>query len=370
MACPPVYHVAVQGVLLPAELMDAIIEVRVEQAIDTPTSFAIQFQDDLCAGRLMRASHEALQPGRVVTVAGDHGGEVTGLVHGPIHSIHQTMAKGGQGSTIEVRGGDRQVDMSRVKRQRAWQGRASDAAFEILSSRYGISPIVENTPVIYGTSGPTLNQASSDFDFLQRIAELSNVSFWLDWECVLGGRSVNVVEYGHFRPSPSRTGGDREREPLGLVLNGRDPRDGTVTRLNIRQEHERPTSTKARTVENAEAVSGDVESTQPALDAGGRGVGSGERNAPMTRVPSPGPYAEVRVRAEAAITRAGWHVRAEGSTTGDRLQGILRPHQITTVAGVDPQHAGHYQVESVVHVITPSEHLMDFVLRRNVLMEI
>jgi hypothetical protein len=74
---------------------------------------------------------------------------------------------------------------------------------------------------------------------------------------------------------------------------------------------------------------------------------------------------ELRPRAEAAMTEAGWFLNATASTTAHMLGGVLAPHAVIEVEGFGPRDSGAYQVAAVTHVVTAADHWMDLRLRRN-----
>jgi hypothetical protein len=109
-----------------------------------------------------------------------------------------------------------------------------------------------------------------------------------------------------------------------------------------------------------------VTDPQPAVQTGGTGLLGLTGIERSMCIASAGNLQELRPKAEAALTDAGWFVNATASTTAFMLGGVvLMPHDVVSVDGLGPQHSGAYQVKAVTHVINAADHFMDLELRRN-----
>src|SRR5262245_5593893 len=181
--------------LLRDDLVNRIAEVRVEQSLDEPTRFAIRLEDDICDGDFGVMYASELQCGTMITIAVQVGDAIKCLVRGPITDAHASFALGGPGTSYEIWGEDRRIELDRKCFQHRWSGRASDAAQTILSPKFLTK--IQDTNIIYGSSRKqgrevleTLNQRSTDASFIACIARDNNLYFWLEYECRAAGDSL------------------------------------------------------------------------------------------------------------------------------------------------------------------------------------
>ena len=205
--------------LLSQELMDCVTEVRVEQFLDEPTRLPSVFRRTSktvnpasCNPPSCSASKSSPSPSSIT-------GALVCLVRGPITERKSSLTLGGPGSWYEIDGTDRRVEMSRVCYQTCWEGRASDAASQILSL-YGFESDVQETTRVYEESTGTLNQRATDQDFLKSLARTNNLSFWITAkaEVDFSGSALTVEETAHFTASPPRAeGGTLRRGSSGFA---------------------------------------------------------------------------------------------------------------------------------------------------------
>ena len=362
-------------------LLGCIAEVRVEQFLDKPTEFGIRFEEDIAGGqpRLLRSAE--LQAGKMITIAAPAVDGFKCLVRGPVTDANSTIKLGGAGSSFDIRGQDRRVELDRRVTQLVWEGRGSDCATAILA-HYGFEPRVENTTRVYDERTGTLNQQGTDLAFLRRIMKRNNLCFWLTYRCELSGldlfrRRLRVAEIANFRSSPDRGAKKTLAAANVLKLAGDaiptlrvnvDPSQcQNVSNFEIDTSAERPTAhtgnaLSQRDVEIRRTSTVDV---QPTIDTDGLGLSTvGPKNRQIF-VSSPGDDQELAPRAQAALTDAGWFQTAKASTTAHMLGGVLAPHDVIRVEGLGARHGGAYQVKSVTHVINGADHKMDIRLRRN-----
>lgn len=373
--------IAADGVLLDADLMDCLTEVRVQQYLDTPTEFAVRFQEDLDSGKQFLMEHEQARPETVWTIAVDTDDGLVALVHGPVERVRCSVQLGGPGSWFELHGRDRRIELDRVCETRCWEGFASDVAQSILQT-YKFVPELEKTSQLYSKDGTTLNQRGTDYQLVSRLAAQNNFCFWLSYEASQAGDRLKVKETAHFMPSPPRpsAGGSTPaptdlltaRSDLALRVHVEGDECQTVTKFELEVDVERPSQFRGTTIDDLSLLEERTNTTdsQPPIERRGQGLTDAGRGQGIERVicvTSAGPMAEADPKGNAALTRAGWFIEANGSTTAYMLDGVLSPHDIVKVAGLGGKHSGNYQVEQVTHVINASDHFMDFKLRRNAL---
>ena len=375
-----------QNALLPDQLLECITEVRVEQSLDEPTRFAIRFQEDLEGGEPTIMKADELQCERMITIAVSAGGAIKCLVRGPITDVKCSVKLGGPGSWYEIHGTDRRAELDRKCIQRAWTGRASEAAQTILSPVFTTD--IEQTPIVYGAprSGArqvsqTLNQRATDTAFVRQIARQNNLHFWVDYKCEtrgLGGDALDVTETTHVRPSPPRPqaspAGPNSVDQIQLVPNvtvklrvhvDKDQCQN-VTVFDLSMNPDQPSQAPGRALDDRDLNQhrAAVSDPQPTIRQDGQRLAGcqSERDVCITTA---GNQDELQTKSEAALTDAGWFVNATASTTAHMLGGVLIPHDVVEVEGLGKKHSGPYQVKTVTHVVNAADHFMDLELRHN-----
>jgi hypothetical protein len=378
--------------LLRDDLVDCITEVRVEQFLDDSTLFAIRFQEDISGGQPRIMPAPELQCGQVITIAVKVGDEMKCLVRGPITNVKCSVMLGGPGSSFEIHGQDRRIELDRKCKRQHWVGLESEAAASILKDEHKFRKIcIQTTSKRYGgTRGngeptvETLNQRATDEAFLRQIACRNNLHFWIEYECRsnglnLSGESLEVTEIANLRSSPLRPVdaknvlGCEERIKL-------KPKVKVTLRVNVEKEQCQSVTTFNMTMntERASRFSGSAlndrdgrpphsimaNDRQPAIAKGGRTLADCQPERDLC-ITTAGNEEELQRKAESALTEAGWFIEATASTTAHMLGGVLLPHDEVEVQGLGSDHSGLYQVEAVTHVINAADHFMDLQLRRN-----
>lgn len=376
--------------LLSERLMDCITEVRVEQFLDEPTQFAIRFQEDIVDDEPMIMKAPELQCEQMIAITVEIDGELKCLVRGPITHTQCAITLGGPGSSVQVQGQDRRIELDRKCVRKAWKGRASDAAERILSDAFDSTDITQ-TNIIYGAprsgSGQatqTLNQRFTNEAFLKEIARRNNLNYWLSYACKrdrldLTGNSLKIEETANLKPSPPRPKSNGLPKPpidliqllptvkVALRVNVEPDQCQNVTAFQLEVNPEQPNRFSGSALDESDLSEQSTTATdpQPTIRDKGQRLTACEAERDLC-VTTAGNAVELQNKAEAALTEAGWYVRATASTTAHMLGGVLFPHDVLDVEGLGKDNSGPYQVETVTHVINAADHFMDVDLRRNV----
>ena len=257
-----------QNTPLSAGLLECLIEVRVEQSLDEPTKFGIRVREDISGGEPVAANSPELRVETIVTIAVPRDDGLFCLARGPITEAQSQYTLGGPGSWYEVHGADRRVELGRRCYQYAWEGKASDAARQILSGS-GFTTDVQDTSRTYGRSSQTLNQRATDLDFLKTIARENGYFLWITYDAQRAGFGgvaagpLTVTETAHFRTSPYRSLGASGVPPsianialaptVSPTIRAGAGGDcaNNVTSFEVREEVERPNSASASGVDDA-----------------------------------------------------------------------------------------------------------------------
>jgi len=366
--------------LLKDDLLNRITEVRVEQTLDDPTRFGIRLEEDICKGDFEIIKAPEIQSGTMISIAVKVGDRVTCLVRGPITDVDSNFMLSGAGSSCEIRGEDRRIELDRTCTRKGWSGRASDAAKSILLTAH-FEPNVHTTDIIYGgkqqNGNPvreTLNQRYKDLYFLAEIARDNNLHFWLEYDCTITGDRLKIKEKANVQPSPPRADTATPDSQVKLVpttdvklkINVPDTNSSNVTSFRLKMDGERPNRYQGSAMDDRQVKRFAVDPTDPQppiREDGLRFPGlQADRDLCITTA---GPPEELQAKAAAALTRAGWFLNATASTSTNKLCSILQPHDVVCVEGLGTAHSGPYQVTSVTHVINAADHFMDLELRRN-----
>jgi hypothetical protein len=369
-----------QNRLLKDDLLNRITEIRVEQTLDDPTRFAIRLEDDICKNGFEILRSPDIECGTIIAIAVKINGKTTCLVRGPITDVHSNLMLAGAGSSCEIRGEDRRIEMTRECVPFGWSGLASAAATTLLQ-RAKFQSNVHDTNIIYGgtrKSGnevlETLNQRYKDLYFIEEIARDNNLHFWIDYHCDDVGDALVITEFANLQPSPPRTDISTPDSQVQLVpttevtlrINVADFNTSNVTTFNLRMEAERPNKFDGFVIDDRALKLSTVNPSDPQPPIRKNGVRfpgiAFDRTMCITTGGTP---EELNAKAEAALTNAGWFLIATASTTTNKLCAIIQAHDIVSVQGLGTAHDGAYQVTSVTHVINAADHFMDLELRRN-----
>lgn len=368
------------------DLMQWIVEARVEQELSKETKFSIRFEDDLCEGNFEVAGNEQLRANTLIGIFVKAQDKFECLVHGPITRIRTSAMVGGTGSWVEVTGLDRRIELGRTELQASWTGFASDAATTLLEA-YGFETDCEATWKEYSTGNNALNQRGSDLNFILDIARKNNLEFWFEYTVepplipfAPPPENFSVTTKINLKHSPAT-----QSTPLialppvlsaddGLTIKVQPP-DGqctTVTRFDTRIDFERPTAAVgfAQNVSSGEFL--EQQASAEANDQLEEGSSSLIEISGVERtiLTSPATDEEEQfLEKEAMLTEASWFVEVDCSSTLELLEFAATPHQIVDVKYAGERLSGPYQVMTATHVINASDHFIDFKIRANGLKE-
>lgn len=358
---------------LSAEIKSWLVEVRVEMELSKPTRFALRFEDDICDGSFaVSKSDELKQDQKIGLFVIDENDALDCLVYGPITEVKSNSQLGGPGSWVEFHGEDRRVEMSRVGVQAKYVGLASAAASGILGA-YQFTPNVQDTLIEYDGKKKQLSQRGSDLAFLEEIARKNNFEFWISYEVTGSSQTgiLNLIETANLSTSPERKqSGTTPQVPVlaapssqSLAVNPPQRQCPGVNKFEAKIDYEKPIVAKGLTFDNA----GDkkiIDQIVPAPDPVGNPVPvSGVLREAI--IPPKVDPEEAFLAKEAIVYEQSWFVEVDASTTFEQAGFVIRPHQIVEFTHLDARLSGSYQVMKALHVVTASDHFMDFTAHAN-----
>lgn len=362
---------------LPDQIMRWLVEARVELELSKPTRYALRFEDDLCEGKPEFEDKPELAANTRIGVFVPEQGSTNALaclVYGPVTEIKSSTMLGGVGSWVEIHGEDRRAEMARVGVQATYTGKASAAAAAILDA-YAFTPSTQETLIEHGEQKHQLSQRGTDLAFLEEVARRNNMEFWISYDArrTPDGNAITLTETANLRTSPPRAQpGDVPRVPVlspdprrQLRVNPPLRQCPGVNRFQARIDYEKPIAAKGFALSDAEdkeIVEQIVDKAEP-VDPGRPVPISGvkrEAIAPPEVTPE-----EAFLAKDALVFEQSWFVEVDGSTTLEQADFVILPHQIVEVSHAGERLSGAYQVVQVTHVVTATDHFMDFKLRAN-----
>ncbi len=337
--------------VMDAGAIDALIEVRVEQSMDQPTTFAIRFRDDICDNDFVMSSRPELQPGSVITIAvrDEDDKTIYCLVRGPIIESKASYTLGGPGSYFEVRGQDRRKLLGDQQKSARNTGTASEIAKDLLTCIYSTTDVQQGLPALGDSDkqGGGSNQHASPLTQLADLAREVGTFLWITYDKVsVSGNSLSLTETAHFATSPRRdAGASIAGFDLSSLASGGITLDGGAANACGPNITAFEASENWGAIDKADGAGVDAKSGNsdplPAnfpdalLKAGGTGLADlpGTRNISVTGA---GNSEANQRRAQAALSEQGWYVTARASTSLHMLHEVVTPHTIVNVTGNRP----------------------------------
>jgi hypothetical protein len=372
------------------DVNEALIEVRVEQSLGEPTTFAVRFRDDICDNQFVMSGRPEFKPDTITTIAVRDADDdkLFCLVRGPIIEAKASYTLGGPGSFFEVRGQDGRNRLADAAKSEVHRGSVTEIATGLLASVYPNNEVQSGLPTLGDTSkeGGGTVQSSTPLEHLNTLARETGAYLWVTYTASMskspppptGKSSLSVVETAHFGMSPKRGSGTSVGSlSLSSLLPDKDKVEldgGTsskcgpnITAFEANENWAVVTSAQAGGVDARSANSATQEAKSPdqLLKSGGvaaAALSSTARNA--IAVGAGNAEANAR-RAESALSDQGWYVTARASSSLHMLHQVVEPHTILNVTGIGPLHSMPFQVTKVTHVITAANHMMDMDLRTN-----
>jgi hypothetical protein len=351
-----------------------LVEARVEMELSRPTRFALRFEDDICEGKHEIADSDVFGKNTKVGLFVQLDAAVECLVFGPIAKIRSSSMLGGPGSWVEFHGEDRRIEMGRAGVQATYAGRSSLAVAGILRA-YGFTPDVQDTLIEYDKQKNQLTQSSADLAFVEDVARRNNMEFWISYEATASpaGGVAKLTETANLRTSPERSQpGDVPKIATlipegGKVLRVNSPagKCPNVTKFDARINFEKPTAASGFVMSGTKEkeVVAQIVSDATLVDPGRVVPVDGVKREAIA--PPQITKDEAFLAQDAIVTEQSWFVEVDCSATLEQLDFIVRPHQIVRVENAGPGLSGAYQVMKATHVVTSTDHFMDFTIRAN-----
>lgn len=332
--------------------LSAAAEVVVEEGMMAPTRYSVVYSADIEGDDLPLLTDDRLGPDAKlsVTVAGPD--EAVCLVSGPVHGQFIRLVHSGEGSSVEVRGADRSVEMDAETKATVFADGADSDAVTMILAGAGFVPDVEVTGGRHVEAKHALVQRATDLAFVTQLARRNGASFWV--RCDAAG-----VETAYFKRPAT------DQDPAAtLTINSEPP---SVTEVLIEWDTAAPSAAVVGGLDPATkaVLTGDV-TASPLTPLGSddlAGLQPTQRS--MHFAPAADDAGDLTARAEGALIEAGWFVRATCKTSVAACGAVIRPHQVVALSGAGARFSGNWYVGAVTHRIDAEAHRMDLTLLRN-----
>jgi hypothetical protein len=328
--------------------------IEVTEAVGASTTFSLFYDFHIEDGDFALLNESRLGPEAEIALRVPDGDQQVILVRGPVTRQRVSMLTGGEGSVLEVIGGDVTVELAREHKVHVWPSISdADAIIEILGSA-GFAPQVElPSTVVHVETKNALVQREPDLHLIRRLARRNGCWIWLEYDPTAATPTVHVA-----RPPV-------DAEPaveFHLAGEGRN-----IDEATLEWDVERVVTADAanRDVFGASDMDGSVDRS-PLSNLADKGLADIVTKPRKARLSMPVDDAgDLKVRSEAALIEEGWFVRATLSVRYRVLKRMVRAPSVVRLRGAGSRHSGKYLVSRVVHRIDDDDHTMDVTLVRN-----
>ncbi len=344
--------IQVNGIPAPDLMGEGQVEyVQVHEQLGETTMYTIRYAVDVEDGDLSRVNDLRIGPGSNLSILVPSGTDLFCLVKGPIFSHQIEIQNGGEGSYLDVNGGDSSLAMNRQINSSTYEGTDGDAVRMIVSS-YGMIPDIGVTNGMHVQLKHNLIQRSTDLQFIRKLARRNGFKFWVTCN-PLG------IETAHFQ-RPNVVG----MEETTLRIN---QENYNIDALSISWDVERPNLTQASQLDLSTKVAlpGLVPvSPQPPMGSIPRQLFSPEVRSTLVSSPVDD-VGDLLARGQGTLVEADFFIRASCQTSLHQLGTVVRAASLVKVEGAGNLHSGTYLVAGVRHQITETAHTMELELIRN-----
>lgn len=326
--------------------------VQVVESLHRPTTYRLRYEFNSADGDFPLLVEDRLGPESELAVMVMVDTTPKFLVNGPVTRQEITVLNGGQGSTLDVIGGDPSIAMDREDKAKVWSNVTDSLAVTAVLADYKLAPDVTPTTTLHTELKHVLVQRETDLRFVRRLARRNGFWFWITSE-------APGIDVGHFKRPDFAGPPDVE-----LKLNVGEP---NVDKVTLEWDTERPVqaSLKQLNLSDKSVIDGSVRRS-PLSGLAEKALADVITKCRQTHLVVPVDDAgDLTARAEAVLIDAGWFVSARVSVRLSVLKKLVRTHMLARLIGLGSRHSGTYVVSQVIHDIDPNEHLMTIDLARN-----
>jgi phage protein D len=329
--------------------------VEVTEAVGAATTWSLFYDVQIDDGDISLLSEPRLGPEALVALQVADGDSTAMLVRGPVTQHRISVVTGGDGSQLEVIGGDATTAMGREVKVRVWPTVTdAGAIIDILSAaEIGVSGVALPASITHTETKNALVQRESDLHLVRRLARRNGCWFWIRHDKLTGLPMAQVT-----RPPVAM--------PPLIVLHLAGA-ERNIDEAAIEWNIERVVATEADNRDGfsaADQKGGVLRS--PLVPMGDKALADITKAPRRARLSMPVDDAgDLIVRSEAALIDEGWFVTATVTARMRRLKSLIQVAATVALQGAGKRHSGTYIVARVVHRIDDEDHLMTATLVRN-----
>ncbi|MFG2502996.1 phage late control D family protein [Streptomyces sp. NPDC048441] len=338
----------IDGTEVGRDALDAVIEVRAEEATDEADAATVTMRVDPDAtGGWPSLLDPLVTPRTPLTVRLERDGRSYLFDGYSAQAVWDLDAEGR--STLTVKAVDRSLDLDREEKAVAWPGQRDSAIAETIFTEHKLRARVEPTPAGFDPDVHTVMQRGTDWAFVRELAVKWGYVAYLEAD-----DSGQVT--GHFHPLTPLA------EPQGELALGFG---GDAHQAQVRVDLLAGRRVLARRIPPLAAA-------PVTHDAAGDDEAMAEVSlaAQVTELLAPQDVAgevDVQQAATGRALRSAYGVTLTAALDTDRTGLLLRARRTVLVRGLGPVLSGGYLVDRVRHVVTLEAHRQEVTLRRNAL---
>jgi phage protein D len=329
--------------------------VEVTEEAGAATTWSLVFDVSIADDDIALLSDARLGPDARIGVQVADGDSVVTLVSGPVTQQRISLVSGGDGSQLEVIGGDASTALGREAKVRVWPATTDAAAIGQIVTTAGMNPAGVQLPagITHSDQKNALVQRESDLHLVQRLARRNGCWFWIEYDRLTGLPSAQV------RRPPV------DQPPLAELSLAGSQRN--IDEVVIQWDVDRVVATDANNRDGFASVdqSGGVDRS-PLAPLGALALADIVKAPRRARLSvAVDDAGDLITRSEAALIDEGWFATATVSVRMRRLGKLLRVPGTVQLSGVGTRHSGTWLIARVVHRVDDDDHLMTVTLVRN-----
>jgi hypothetical protein len=340
------------------DALPEVSRVEVRESLGEMITYTVVFSEDVCDNDFKLLTSQLLLPWKEIKiwVEPDNKGKVY-LARGPIKGHQIKLVNGGQGSEIQVKGTDNSVKMKLKEKKIVHKEKDSAIVSHILSNNGFKNPKVKKFDLTNEEAKHSKLQNQDDLSLIKSIAHEHSVYFWITY-------NSEGEEEANFNELPLA-----ESPGVCLVLNHDDVTKVNIDEFSISWDADVPTKVVGNHLgaKKKDKLEGTIE-TPPQDKLGSVTLAAltkdFQQEAKATARPADD-SGRVQQRGKGALNEAEWFIKANCSTSFDKLCKVIHAHTVVKVIGAGSRHSGKYVVSGVTHTIDSSSYKMQLELMRN-----
>lgn len=363
----PSYKLAFNGEDAADDIYEHLIRLEITEDVQQAAGFvfrvSIALQED---GEWSYLDDDRFDLFKKITISLGFGeGEATPYFEGYITHVAPHFDPEEELCYMEVRGMDPTCLMNLEERIVTWADQSHSDIAGAVFDQYGITPEIQDSPVIHSESGNLLVQRSTDIKFLKQLADRNG------FDCYVGVDDSGEVK-GYFKPyaldvSPLPAlavhfEGETNVQFMDLEVSGNQPLSvaGWFLSLEDKSLEAVEFASQGHTALGNDELVSLVQDNLDSLTAPTEAA---------TRVYTDNMVArdqtELEQYAQNRLDRSAWFLKAKASIDSESYRNVIHARDLIPVKGLGTRYCGNYLVSSVKTVIAQGQFEQHLELIRN-----